>query len=359
MKNKKNHKFAIIKKYPFSENFARVIVQRKISNDGNFINLKEGENYLTLNGDLLFQDECYRKCLDFSEGIGTILKTKYSANYVDSDGNFIFSKDFDFIDADRFHCGWSLAKKVNKKKNFIDKNGNFISKNDFFNAMSFKEGFAAASFDKNDWNYIDCEGKPLTNHNFFRADSFSHGYGAVLTKSGEFNYVNKSGEFLLKNARAINGRSFKNGMAAVRFSDREWKFIDVNGNLIGENLRIINCSDFCGDYAIIETSKGQNFINKKGELLSKTWFKKCYEFSGKFALVLMKNDLYNYVSKDGVFLSDKGFRWASNWRKKGYGEISFVEGEKNFINERNEIFKNLTDLLDAEIFRKTLINMLS
>ena len=107
--------------------------------------------------------------------------------------------------------------------------------------------------------------------------------------------------------------------------------------------------------------KGNNFINTKGEIISKTWFDGSSDFHNGFARVYVNGKGWNYLNAKGEVISKTWFNGASNFNDKGFGTIK--KGERLYYIDRNgnvydynkKIPVTLNEETLKEIVRKVLM----
>jgi len=123
-----------------------------------------------------------------------------------------------------------------------------------------------------------------------------------------------------------------------RFSDVKKNFAtqgeydELDKRKINPNMTV---SDFRDGFARVELNGKENFIDKKGKLLSKQWFDKCEYFYDGFASVRL-NGKENYIDKKGNLLSKKWFDEAYNF-SYGLGIVN-LNGEYNWIDKKGRIY---------------------
>ena len=95
-------------------------------------------------------------------------------------------------------------------------------------------------------------------------------------------------------------------------------------------------SDFHEGFGnIFIKGKGNNFINTKGEIISKTWFYESSDFHNGFARVKVDGKGYNFVNANGELLSKTWFTLADNFDKTGYASIMYKG--KSYMIDKNGI----------------------
>ena len=95
--------------------------------------------------------------------------------------------------------------------------------------------------------------------------------------------------------------------------------------------------NFKDGYARVELNKKWNFINKNGEFLSDKWFDIVGDFREDCAGVVLNNKC-NFINKNGEIVSDKWFDEVYDYIE-GYSRV--VSKDKwNFINKNGEILSD-------------------
>ena len=91
-----------------------------------------------------------------------------------------------------------------------------------------------------------------------------------------------------------------------------------------------------------------NYINRNGDILSDMWFDYCDEFHEGFARVLL-NDKWNYINRNGDIMSATWFVQCQDFRK-GLAAVA-INDKWNFIDSKG---KYLSDIWfnDCGIFRE-------
>ena len=78
-----------------------------------------------------------------------------------------------------------------------------------------------------------------------------------------------------------------------------------------------------------------NFIDKQGNYLSKEWFMWLDDFKDGFAKVQRRDGLWNLIDKDGQILSNEWFNWVDNFHD-GLARVQRTNDEYNFINKQGK-----------------------
>lgn len=81
-----------------------------------------------------------------------------------------------------------------------------------------------------------------------------------------------------------------------------------------ENLIVVPVSKESDGLTVVKVNDYFNYMNEEGNLLSKEDFLFVYIFIGDIAVVQRKNGLWNYIKRDGTFLSpDVDFEAVDNF----------------------------------------------
>ena len=314
------------------------------------------------------------------------LKEKLDLVFSGADGksqdNIFYSPDYNIIGG--FCCGYAVIKK-NNKYNYIDKSGKLLSLNWFDKALEFDNGYglinvngrcyhidtsgrlvseedfdnvwyfvgSVAKVKKNGkYNYINTQGKKLFEEWFAAADEFSHNGNAKVEKDGKYNFINTEGKIIFEEWFDYVGSFDSNGYALVKRNSK-YNYIDSNCKLAAsEWFEDVNFKDKYNQhqnnseysfadiyhsykgYAIIKREGKYNFLNLKGELISKEWFDEVWEFSGGYAPV-RKGNKENYIDASGRLLSKEWFDCVYIF-KNGYAKVQ-NKGKYNRITTEGKL----------------------
>ena len=91
-------------------------------------------------------------------------------------------------------------------------------------------------------------------------------------------------------------------------------------------------------FALVQRSDGLwNFIDRQGKYLSDEWFKDVFNFYEGFAVVQrVVDEKYNFINKKGKFLSDEWFHWVDNFIG-GFAKVQRTNGEWAKIDKNGKI----------------------
>ena len=117
----------------------------------------------------------------------------------------------------------------------------------------------------------------------------------------------------------------------------EYNTIDSTGRLL---LKDNWCSyiddDYHNGYRIIETTKGLNYIDVSGNILSDEYYPLVWDFKDGFGMVRNKHNKWNYIKPDGTLLSDEWFKSADDF-KDGFGRVENKDGKIIYIDTKGEL----------------------
>ncbi len=251
------------------------------------------------------------------------------------------------------------AIKDNGKFGYIDKNGKLVIDYKFVGAKDFKNGYAEVS-NGTYWALIDKKGKRISD--WYEQINDFKGNLAIVKKLDNVGFINRSGKFMgqwyktieplkyglykvykYEKYALVNSEgyivsqwfdkiyNFKNGYLEV---EKEGKYAFVNkigamvigwydkiGKIVNgiikvenngkygfynvESFYISNFYDSLGvfhdGWAIVKNKGKYTFIGKKGNLMSKFTFDKCYDFENKIAKV-EKDKKAAYISDSGKII---------------------------------------------------------
>ena len=154
---------------------------------------------------------------------------------------------------------------------------------------------------------------------------------------GKCNYLTKDNQFLMVQW-VDNAWNFCEGFGCVYVIGKNYNFVNAKGESISKTW-FNNVRDFHKGFATIEVKgKGWNFINTKGEIMSKIWFDDTYDFYNGFAIV--KSDgKYNFINTKGELISEIWFDYVLPF-SEGFAEVK-LNKKWNFINTKEEYLSNI------------------
>ena len=107
-----------------------------------------------------------------------------------------------------------------------------------------------------------------------------------------------------------------------------------------KNDNVLDLLYFSDGFARVQRSdKLYNFINRQGKFLSDEWFKFVDYFKDGFAVVQRGDYKYNFIDKDGKFLSEQWFKLV-DYFNNGFARVQRSDNLCNFINKDGKL---LTD----------------
>ena len=166
-----------------------------------------------------------------------------------------------------------------------------------------------------------------------------------------YNYYSKDGPFYI-NVRKSDGAKFQFHFETDQFMDADDKpaklrDIELSEGSINFYSKIDTVFKFRLKFdAVGELREGFaravmngkcNFINKKGQILSKLWFNSTFPFSRGFARVEM-NGKYNFINTDGQILSQQWFDDIGIFNE-GLAGVG-LNDKYNFIDTKGELLSN-------------------
>ena len=100
-----------------------------------------------------------------------------------------------------------------------------------------------------------------------------------------------------------------------------------------KNDNVLDLLYFSDGFARVQRSdKLYNFINRQGKFLSDEWFKFVDYFKDGFARVQRSDKLYNFINRQGKFLSDEWFKFV-DYFKDGFAVVQRGDYKYNFIDK--------------------------
>ena len=99
--------------------------------------------------------------LYFKDGFAKVQRTNGDCNFIDKNGNYLFTKWFYWLD--NFKEGFARVKRVDRKYNFMDAQGKFLSDEWFMYVCDFNKGFAIVQKTNGKWTKIDKYGNLIKN----------------------------------------------------------------------------------------------------------------------------------------------------------------------------------------------------
>ena len=124
----------------------------------------------------------------------------------------------------------------------------------------------------------------------------------------------------------------------MEYQKYKYNLIDKSGNILFDVS--VGWVDMVYDYhcdraAIYSDKKGANYIDKRGNIISKDWYTIGHTFVNNYAAVALKKYTtyyWNYLKKDGKLLStDEWFRSVKDFDEDGTAEVQRFDEMWNFI----------------------------
>ena len=125
---------------------------------------------------------------------------------------------------------------------------------------------------------------------------------------------------------------FKVGFAVVRLNDK-CNFINTKGQLVSKQW-FDWISGFYKGLAMVELNGKNNFINTEGQLLSKWWVDCAYNFKEGFAVVRL-NGKWNYINTEGQLLSQQWFDGV-DYFNEGLARVG-LNDKWNYVNTEGQL----------------------
>ena len=94
-------------------------------------------------------------------------------------------------------------------------------------------------------------------------------------------------------------------------------------------------------------NRKHNFIDKNGNIISKTWFDYTFPFKEGFASVKL-NGKWNFIDTKGSILSDTWFDYAFPF-KEGFGEVE-LNGKWNYYIDKDGLLYDMNKQPIVESF---------
>ena len=107
-----------------------------------------------------------------------------------------------------------------------------------------------------------------------------------------------------------------------------------------KNDNVLDFLYFSDGFARVKRGDGLwNFIDKQGNYLSDEWFNWADNFSDGFARVKRVDGLWNFIDKQGNYLFNEWFNKADNFYD-GFAEVQRANGEWCNMDKTGKIIKN-------------------
>ena len=163
-----------------------------------------------------------------------------------------------------------------------------------------------------------------------------------------YNYYSKQGPLYI-NIRKSDGAKFQFHFESDQFMDANDKPVRLNEIGLSEGavnfyikidpkfkirLKFDSIGAFKEGFALVKLNRKYNFINTKGQLVSKQWFDWVANFNEGFAQVKLNGKL-NFINTEGQLLSQQGFDSAGVFYE-GFAAVK-LNGKWNFINTKGQL----------------------
>ena len=107
-----------------------------------------------------------------------------------------------------------------------------------------------------------------------------------------------------------------------------------------KNDNVLDLLYWSEDFVRVQRTNGDwNFVNKQGNYLSDEWFNYVDDFYDGFTIVQRTNGEYNFINKKGKILSNEWFMRVSYFQD-GFARVKRTNDEWNFINKKGKILSN-------------------
>lgn len=202
------------------------------------------------------------------------------------------------------------------------------------------------------YNYVNGERQLVSKVWFANAEPFIDGLAEVSNGMGESGLLKEDGT--LVNDRwydaiygTVQGEGDERRPEYMRVKQgNSWNFMNKEGKfLFPEWIKAEYMNDFHEGFAIICTeSLLYNFVNMRGQLLSREWFMDALDFHDGLALVTKNGNMpqYNYIRTDGTLLSSRWFDYCGQYFGESHSDLIVVriEGRYNYMNKGGQIISN-------------------
>lgn len=271
-----------------------------------------GKKYLTSDGRLI-GDEYFNRCYDVHDGFGRVENKEGNDNFVNINSGKLLSNIW-YDNARDFSNGLAAVYIEDKGWDFINKNGQIVFNEWFNGAGDYKYGVIPV-YKNYKFYYIDIYGDNICNDTFDEVRNFSEGYGLVFKNNVGYNYINNKGEFLLKEW-FLNATSFKNGFGTICDLKRnaKWNYVTKNGTILSDIWFDENKTFNEDGFGEVQINNKYNLIDREGKLLLQEWAYSIGSFNDGWAKVYFGNTKgYNFINKEGLLISNKNFSDATDF----------------------------------------------
>ena len=168
--------------------------------------------------------------------------------------------------------------------------------------------------------------------------------GGELIEIGGLDFIEYNNKYYLIKDGVIDLNNsfdevleFYDGFVGVGVDSKGYNFINNDGDILSPNLWFNEVGEFNDGLAEVELNGKLNFINTKGELLfSNLWFDEVYNFYDGFAWVKISNNDYYYINAKGeIFDEDRKTKIDPNTLKENVSKtMAIIKEEVDRFNEQ-------------------------
>lgn len=317
------------------------IVHRKIITDkwykhiGKFnegkapVEISEGKwNYIDKNGDVVYPGIHFLRTSTPDKGNSIVVKADGSLFNMDSENQMS-------------DINSGLEKTLSETRDFYSVFDSFAPSNVFL----MDNGLLLASYKPNKniklWNVVDCKKIKILfdtwftklgelNNDYVQVRSFNN-KNSVLSRRGELLYP----DFNVYTANVINKNFIK---VTTEQNDDVYDLYNKEGRILPEmEINHIIPMDYNGDFLALRVNDGmKHIINSEGVTLNEAPLNDIItKFENGLAMVVV-NQHYNFMRKDGSFISEEGYLEATKFNKAGVSEVQTIYGNIEYINTDGE-----------------------
>jgi hypothetical protein len=271
-------------------------------------------------------------------------RTRCKVGYINSTGAAVIDPVFD--DGTRFYEGLASVK-IGRHWGFIDVCGNFVIPATWDDWGEFHEGLSRISVRKGkDWfsAVIDKSGRiaipaiyPIVSN--FQEDLalFSNSPGVVQTR---FGFLDRNGKEVIR-AVFHRAKGFSEGLAAARVGSL-WGYIEPSGvfkitprfeatRTGPKRHEDTEIGSFSQGLAFVWTGNGYGFIDKTGNLVTRSDFEKADSFrEGRARVRLRQQKPFGYIDLSGAFVIEPRFPSASVYFSEGLASVRETESNPDY-----------------------------
>lgn len=262
-------------------------------------------------------------------------------NFINTDGELI-SKEW-FEKAEDFNGDLAIVKISGKGWNFIDKCGKRFCRHFYEMLSDLNYGNFVVVMKGGMYNFINKTTGQCVLSNWILRYEVDNGFVTKIQREdGLWNLVDKNMNILLKRFYAYIG-PFVNGFAIVRrkHSSDELNYVNQEGKLLSQ-VWLSSVDNFLEDLEVTRVQRGSdsyyNLIKRDGKLLTRKWFKYIsYVTYSDWIRVRREDGRCNYINAKGEMLSKKWWFFdATDFNENGFAVITNESNLKNVINTDGE-----------------------